>query len=194
METKHDILVQNKRAIQFKFTVKRKFTIIRGNSATGKTTLFQMISDANSSRISGVTISCDVPVKALYESGYKYELENEAGSIYIIDEDSGFQYYQYFYGNKVTSSHGNSNLSKFDNSDYLLIGDGCAIGALFKYPEKIVDTSYASIEKYCSMLLSDITKNTPAQYTKSNINVCYLKPCCCKKTKCEFYTRSKKTD
>lgn len=32
METKHDILVQNKRAIQFKFTVKRKFTIIRGNS------------------------------------------------------------------------------------------------------------------------------------------------------------------
>lgn len=89
METKHDILVQNKRAIQFKFTVKRKFTIIRGNSATGKTTLFQMISDANSSRISGVTISCDVPVKALYESGYKYELEYEAGSIYIIDEDFG---------------------------------------------------------------------------------------------------------
>lgn len=89
METKHDLLIQNKRDIQFKFTIQRKFTIIRGNSATGKTTLFQMISDANSSRLSGVTISCDVPVKALYEIGYKYELENEAGNIYIIDEDFG---------------------------------------------------------------------------------------------------------
>lgn len=48
-----------------------------------------MFSDANSSRLSGVTISCDVPVKALYEIGYKYELENEAGNIYIIDEDFG---------------------------------------------------------------------------------------------------------
>ena len=50
METKYDILIQNKRDIQFKFTIRRKFTILRGNSATGKSTLFQMVSDANSSR------------------------------------------------------------------------------------------------------------------------------------------------
>ena len=55
METKHDLLIQNKRDIQFKFTIRRKLTFIRGNSATGKTTLFQMVSDANSTRISGVT-------------------------------------------------------------------------------------------------------------------------------------------
>lgn len=34
-------------------------------------------------------LSCDVPVKALYETGYKYELENESGNIYIIDEEFG---------------------------------------------------------------------------------------------------------
>jgi energy-coupling factor transporter ATP-binding protein EcfA2 len=87
METKHDILVQNKREVQFKLSINRKFTIIRGDSATGKTTLFQMVSDASSSRTTGVNISCDVPVIALYETGYKYELENESGKIYVIDED-----------------------------------------------------------------------------------------------------------
>lgn len=33
METKHDILVNNKRGIQFKFTIYRKSTIIQGDSA-----------------------------------------------------------------------------------------------------------------------------------------------------------------
>lgn len=46
METQHDIIVQNKRAIQFRLTINRKFTVIRGDSATGKTTLFQMVSDS----------------------------------------------------------------------------------------------------------------------------------------------------
>lgn len=32
METKHDILMNNKRGIQFKFTIYRKFTIIRGTA------------------------------------------------------------------------------------------------------------------------------------------------------------------
>lgn len=302
METKHDILIQNKRNIQFKFSIQRKFTLIRGNSATGKTTLFQMISDANSSRQSGVTISCDVPVKALYEIGFKYELENESGNIYIIDEDfgplkskefasivlksencfilitresltnipysykeiyniktsgkyhsleniypeydsfhecnhmvtededAGLEYYQFLYRDKVKSSYGNSNLSKFGSSDTLLIGDGCAIGAfiqdllltksclylpesfewkllqngmfqnvnnvqaLLDSPGKVVDTGYASIEKYCSKLLSDLTRNTPAQYTKSKLNSCYLHQCCCKGSKCDYYTRFKKID
>ena len=89
METKHDVIVTNKRGVQFKFTVYRKFTIIRGDSATGKTTLFQMVSDAASSRMSGVTVSCDVPVRPLNESGYLRELQEESGRIYVIDEDFG---------------------------------------------------------------------------------------------------------
>ena len=46
METQHDILVQNKRWVEFRFTINRKFTVIRGDSATGKTTMFQMVSDS----------------------------------------------------------------------------------------------------------------------------------------------------
>ena len=74
METQHDILVQNKRDIQFKISINRKITVIRGDSATGKTTLFQMVSDANISAGTGVNIACDVPVVALYETGYKYQI------------------------------------------------------------------------------------------------------------------------
>lgn len=299
METKHDILIQNKRNVQFKFSIRRKITIIRGDSATGKTTLFQMVSDANSSRLSGVTVSCDVPIVALYENGYKYELENESGKIYIVDEDfgplktkefsslvlksqncfiiitreslpgipysykeiykiktsgkyhmleniyekleqfeeqnfivtededAGLEYYQHFYGNKVISSHGNSNLSKYGNEETLLIGDGCAIGAFIQdlmltkaklyLPESFewkllqngmfyqdnyvsknikaienIGTEYPSIERYCAVLLAEITRNTPAQYTKSKLNQCYMEPCCCKNTKCEFFSRNKK--
>jgi hypothetical protein len=300
METKHDILVQNKREVQFKLSINRKFTIIRGDSATGKTTLFQMVSDASSSRTTGVNISCGVPVIALYETGYKYELENESGKIYVIDEDfsalrtkefatlalksdncfiiitresmpsipysykeiyqiktsgkfhsleriypdyeqfeereriitededSGFEYYQHFYGKKVDTSHGNSNLSKYGSVISILIGDGCAIGAyiqdleltgaalflpesfewtllnngmfqndkrvseLMEYPERAINTREMSIEKYCTTLLTEITQNTPAQYSKSKINDCYINQCCCKGTKCEFFVRNKK--
>lgn len=201
METKHDVIVNNKRGVQFKFTVYRKFTIIRGDSATGKTTLFQMVSDAASSRMSGVTVSCNVPVRPLNESGYLRELQEESGRIYVIDEDfgplksmefakaatisdncfliitreslsaipysykeiygikasgkfhslerifpdyetlrdadaivtededSGYEYYKTYFGSKVSSSKGNSNLSKYGSDNTLLIGDGCAIGA-----------------------------------------------------------------
>ena len=300
METQHDILVQNKRSVQFRFTINRKFTVIRGDSATGKTTLFQMVSDANMSRGTGVAVSCDAPVIALYETGYQYELSNEKGRIYIIDEDfaklktkefaslvlrsdncfifitreslpaipysykeiykiktsgkfhtleriypdfdeliekdvmvtededAGLTYYQYYFGDKVVTSHGNSNLSKFGSCESLLIGDGSAIGAyiqdlaitkselylpesvewklwnngmfandetvreLIEHPERMVDTSQVSTERYCANLLADRTANTPAQYSKSKLNECYIKPCCCKGTKCEFFTRDKK--
>lgn len=301
METKHDILVNNKRGIQFKFTIYRKFTIIRGDSATGKTTLFQMVSDAASSRVSGVTVSCDVPVRPLNESGYILELQTESNRIYVIDEDfgplksydfakasmksdncfiiitreslsaipysykeiygikasgkfhsleriypdyetfrdadimvtededSGYEYYKTYFGDKVLSSRGNSNLSKYGADNTLLIGDGCAIGAYIqdllltgtdlylpesfeytllqsgmfshvsevkesiRYPEKMIGTGYASPERYYADLLCRITQNTPARYSKTNLSECYVKDCCCKGARCEFFTREKKS-
>ena len=300
METKHDILVNNKRGVQFKFTIYRKFTIIRGDSATGKTTLFQMVSDAASSRVSGVTVSCDVTVRPLNESGYILELQEESNRIYVIDEDfgplksydfakaalqsdncfiiitreslpaipysykeiygiktsgkfhsleriypdyeefhntgkivtededAGYDYYKFFYGDKVLTSKGNSNLSRYGSKNTLLIGDGCAIGAYiqdllltksdlylpesFEYtllrksmflhvnevkeslsnPGKKISTKYVSAERYYTDLLTQITRNTPTQYSKANLNECYVKDCCCKGTRCEFFTREKK--
>ena len=42
MKGSHDIIVQNNR-IQYKFSIRRNLTILRGNSATGKSTLIDLI-------------------------------------------------------------------------------------------------------------------------------------------------------
>ena len=88
------------------------------------------------------------------------------------DEDAGLEYYQALYGDKVTTSHGNSNLSKYGAQNTLLIGDGCAIGA---YIQDLVLTGSA-------LYLPE---------SKSKLNDCYIKPCCCKGTMCDFFTRNK---
>ncbi len=58
-----------------------------------------------------------------------YDTITEMDKMVTEDEDSGLEYYQALYGDKVTTSHGNSNLSKYGAQNTLLIGDGCAIGA-----------------------------------------------------------------
>ena len=44
MTGKHRIIVQSKR-LKYDFQIRRNITVIRGNSATGKTTLVNMIRD-----------------------------------------------------------------------------------------------------------------------------------------------------
>ena len=152
----------------------------------------------------------------------------DADAIVTEDEDSGYEYYKTYFGSKVSSSKGNSNLSKYGSDNTLLIGDGCAIGAYIqdllltgadlylpesfeytllqkdmfsrvaevqqsiRYPEEMIGTGYASPERYYTALLSQITQNTPARYSKTSLNECYVKDCCCKGTRCEFFTREKK--
>ena len=43
MTGKYEVIV-NSRRLQYKFTINRNITILRGDSATGKTTLIDMIS------------------------------------------------------------------------------------------------------------------------------------------------------
>ena len=40
--TKHHIILKQARGIQYDFVINRKFTIIRGDSATGKSTLMNI--------------------------------------------------------------------------------------------------------------------------------------------------------
>lgn len=199
MVTEHSIMVQSGRGIQYKFKINRKYTIIRGNSATGKTTLVRMIEDATIRKTAD--ISCDVPCIVLPELNWKLNLDAISGSIVFIDEDhpaltegkdlagkmfssdncfviisrdkmpwipysykeiyeikssgkyhrleriyedmeefkkseeyitedeaSGLEYYQWWLGDKVKTSHGNSNLSKYINEPATIIADGAAIG------------------------------------------------------------------
>ena len=169
-----------------------------------------------------MTVSCDVPVKALYETGYKYELENENGNIYVIDEDfsalkskefaaavlklqncfilitreslPGIPYsYKEIYHIKTS---GKFHFLERTYPDYEVFEDKekmiTEVELVLERPEEVVDTNYASIEQYCADLLTDITRNTEAQYAKSKLNECYVNNCCCKGKRCQFFTREKK--
>ena len=90
MKGMHHIVIQNKR-IRFAFSIKRNITIIRGDSATGKTTLFSMIEEYGSlGKDSGVQIQCDKACVALSGKYWQETLENIHDSIVFVDEDSKF--------------------------------------------------------------------------------------------------------
>lgn len=65
MRGSYKVVIQNNR-VQFKLTINRNLTIIQGNSATGKTTLLDMVAAHEElGPQSGVTVSCKVPCKTI---------------------------------------------------------------------------------------------------------------------------------
>lgn len=90
MKGKHKVIVQNNR-LHYEFEIKRNITIIQGNSATGKTTLINMLRQAeNLGNSSGIDVVCDVPCRILEGRNWKLILENSAGNIFFIDEENAF--------------------------------------------------------------------------------------------------------
>ena len=85
MVAEHSIMVQSGRGIQYKFNIHRKYTVIRGDSATGKTTLVRMIEDATVRKTAD--ISCDVPCVVLPDMNWEINMDAFAESIVFIDED-----------------------------------------------------------------------------------------------------------
>lgn len=90
MKGKHKVIVQNNK-LHYEFEIKRNITIIQGDSATGKTTLINMIRQAaNLGASSGVDVTCDVPCRTLEGQDWKLVLQNLSGNILFIDEENAF--------------------------------------------------------------------------------------------------------
>lgn len=90
MKGLHKVIVQNNR-LHYEFDIKRNITIIQGNSATGKTTLINMLRQAeNLGADSGVDVNCDVPCRILEGRNWKVILESISKSIIFIDEENTF--------------------------------------------------------------------------------------------------------
>lgn len=90
MNGKHKIVVQNNR-LHYEFEIKRNITVIQGNSATGKTTLINMLRQAeNLGESSGIDVISDVPCRILEGTNWKLILENAEESIFFIDEENTF--------------------------------------------------------------------------------------------------------
>lgn len=109
MRGTHQVVVRNNR-VQFKFEVSRNITIIRGDSATGKTTLIGMVADyERNGAASGIELLCDVPCAVLEGPRWEWDLSRIHGSIVFVDE-----------GNSFTSSHDFARAVR-DSDNYYVI-------------------------------------------------------------------------
>ncbi|MBR6925312.1 MAG: translation initiation factor 2, partial [Oscillospiraceae bacterium] len=90
MNGKHEITVSN-RDISFKFTLERNITVVVGNSATGKTTLYELIYEhMRDGEHSGISLSCDKKCVVLDDQDWKIRLRRIKDSIVFIDEGADF--------------------------------------------------------------------------------------------------------
>jgi len=90
MNGKHNVTVKTRR-LQYKFSVERNITVLRGDSATGKTTLIEMIAEyQQNGEASGVTIVCDKQCTVLGGIRWKENLALIHDSIVFIDEGDRF--------------------------------------------------------------------------------------------------------
>lgn len=86
----HQVTIQNKK-IKYSFEVRRNITIIRGNSATGKTVLIEMVREYyENGEDSGITLQCDKQCAVLSGKNWESQLSTIHDSIIFIDEASRF--------------------------------------------------------------------------------------------------------
>lgn len=90
MKGKYQITIQNKR-IRYDFEVKRNITIIRGDSATGKTVLVEMIREYDENGIdSGIELKSKKKCTILSGQNWEAQLSMLQDSIIFIDEGNAF--------------------------------------------------------------------------------------------------------
>jgi predicted AAA+ superfamily ATPase len=90
MKGSYHIRVENKR-LRYDLDIRRNITIIRGDSATGKTTLIEMLQSAEQDgTASGVSLSCDKPCVVLDRIRWEENLEMIHNSIVFLDEQNHF--------------------------------------------------------------------------------------------------------
>ena len=90
MKGSYRVIVYNNR-VRYDFTVTRNITVIQGLSATGKTTLINLIRDfEENGRESGITVACDRSCTVVSGRGWADQLESISGSLVFIDEGNGF--------------------------------------------------------------------------------------------------------
>jgi hypothetical protein len=87
---KYEIEIYNNRVHYF-LTIKRNITILKGDSATGKTELIRLISEYELSGVSsGITLSCDVKCRVLTAADWELRFKIMKNCIIFIDETAAF--------------------------------------------------------------------------------------------------------
>ena len=98
MTGKHHVVAETAR-VRYSFDIIRNITVIQGDSATGKTTLIELLTEyKRRGSGQGITISSDVPCYVYSGDGtnWKYDLDIVKGSLVFIDEDYSFIFTKQF--------------------------------------------------------------------------------------------------
>ena len=90
MKGKYHIVVQNNK-LRYDLDIRRNITIIRGDSATGKTKLISLLEQAAAlGESSGVEVHCERPCRTLGGADWKLVLPNLHEHILFLDEENRF--------------------------------------------------------------------------------------------------------
>ena len=90
MRGEYSIVVQNA-TVKYEFKIRRNITVIRGDSATGKTTLIEMLSEHyEAGDSSGVSVSCEKVCAVISGRDWKAVLDTMSDRIIFIDEGNPF--------------------------------------------------------------------------------------------------------
>ena len=170
MKGKHHIVIESAR-LKYEFEIKRNITIIRGDSATGKTTLIELLEDyRGGGEDSAVRISSDVPCRVFADSSEFLTI--------IVDGAAFGPYMENVL--KYADIRGNIFLYLPESFEWIILQSGTASSNQplneLEHPEDYIDSQdYMSWEQYFTMLLIQLTKDDPVrQYQKSNLKPYYV--------------------
>lgn len=114
MKGKHLVTIKNN-VLRYQFEIRRNITIIKGDSATGKTTLVDMVREYfENGEQSGVSLQCDKTCIVLEGRQWKVLIENIHDSIVFIDEGNLF----------ITTDEFSSAVKKSDNYYVIVTREG----------------------------------------------------------------------
>jgi len=147
----HHIVLETGR-LKYEFDIKRNITIVQGDSATGKTTLVNLLSEyAIRQKASGITLQSDVPCEVYSGSQDRWRaiLSDIQNSIIFIDEGYSFIFSKDF-----------AELIKSSDNYYVLITRkpirnlpysikeiyGIRTTGKFHFPEKVYHEFYPIID------------------------------------------------
>ena len=86
----YDVVLYNNK-VHYHLTIKRNITILRGDSASGKSEFIRLLAQYNGSpKSSGISLICDRECIVLNEGNWKLYLETYRERIFFIDEGNDF--------------------------------------------------------------------------------------------------------
>ena len=90
MTGKYQIVLYNNK-VQYRLSVERNLTLLRGDSATGKSELIRLLTQYNGNpHSSGITLICDKECTVLNEGNWQLFLQIYRGRVFFIDEGNAF--------------------------------------------------------------------------------------------------------